>query len=278
MSRPAQQGFESLERSVQQGFESLRRSAQQGFTCSERSAQQGFTCSERSAQQGFTCSERSAQQGFTCSGRSAQQGFTLIELLVALSIFAMLAAAGVLLLGNAVSAQGAVKRHLDGQGDMTRVVALIDQDMAQALPRISRTESGLLAPAFFSRPPSDEAPFLHFVRGGWSNPDDVPRASVQKVEYWLRGGRLERRGYPMVDGAAGDEPALLLDDVRALSVAFREPGGEWIDLWQRDRPLAMPVAMRMVVTRAGQPPLTLLFRIGGGREEAYNGQKEAGDE
>jgi len=240
-------------------------------------AQRGFRFLKRSAQRGFMLLRRSAQQGFTFLRRSAQQGFTLIELLVALTIFAMLAAAGVVLLGDAVSAQGAVKRHLDAQGDMARVVALIDQDMAQALPRISRTESGLLAPAFFSRPPSNEEPFLHFVRGGWSNPDDAPRASVRKVEYWLRDGRLERRGYPMIDGAAGEEPALLLDDVRALSLAYRERGGAWIDLWQKEKPLAMPVAMRMVVTRAGQPPLTLLFRVGAGQREEGASKAEADD-
>lgn len=219
---------------------------------------------------------RSAEHGFESLRRSAEHGFTLIELLVALMIFAMLSAAGVLLLGNAVSAQGAVARHLDDQGAMTRIVALLDQDMTRALPRISRTENGLLAPAFFSRTPSDEEPFLQFVRGGWSNPDDAARASVQKVEYWLREGRLERRAYPMVDGARGDEPVLLLEDVQALSIAFRGPDGEWLDEWQQANPLAMPVAMRLVVTRAGQEPLTLLFRVGAGAqvEEAGEGTGE----
>ncbi|MBJ7378471.1 prepilin-type N-terminal cleavage/methylation domain-containing protein, partial [Sphingobium sp.] len=62
---------------------------------------------------GFTLSGRSAEQGFTLSGRSAEHGFTLIELLVALMIFALLAGAGVLLLGNSVSAQAQIKARLD---------------------------------------------------------------------------------------------------------------------------------------------------------------------
>jgi len=213
---------------------------------------------------GFTSSWRSAQQGFACSRRSAQQGFTLIELLIALTIFAMLSAAGVLLLGNAVSAQGAVKQHLDAQGDLLRVVALIESDMAQAVPRISRTESGTLAPAFFARTPSNEEPFVQFVRGGWANMDNAPRPALQKVEYWLREGRLERRTYPMVDGAEGSEPALLVEEVSSLQLSFRGPDGAWIEEWQQPRPLAMPVALRMVVTRAGAPSLTLIFRVGTG--------------
>lgn len=196
--------------------------------------------------------------------KQAEAGFTLIELLVALFIFAMLAAAGVLLLGNAVSAQGAIKQNLDGQGDMLRVVALLDADMAQAVPRISRLENGLLAPAFFSRSPADNEPFLQFVRGGWTNMDDAPRSELQKVEYWLRNGQLERRTYPMVDGSIGKDPAILMDGVEALQLAFRDQKGVWVEQWQSSAPAAMPIAVRMVLIRKGRPPLTLLFRIGVG--------------
>lgn len=216
------------------------------------------------AQSGFTSPLRSAQQGFTSPVRSAQQGFTLMELLVALVIFAMLAGAGVLLLGNAVSAQGQVREHLDEQGDMLRVVSLIDQDMSEALPRISRTENGLLAPAFFSRAPANDEPFLQFVRGGWANLDDAPRPDLQKVEYWLRGGRLERRTYPRIDGAAAGEPALLIEGVTTIDTAYRDARGEWIDEWQQPEPLAMPRAVRFVIERSGESPLTLMFRVGTG--------------
>ena len=51
----------------------------------------GFTSSRRSAQQGFTSSRRSAQHGFTSSRRSVQQGFTLIEMLVVLTVLALVA-------------------------------------------------------------------------------------------------------------------------------------------------------------------------------------------
>ena len=53
-------------------------------------------------------------------GGRGEQGFTLIELLVALMIFAMLAAAGVLLLGNSVSAQAQIKAQLDDMAAVQR--------------------------------------------------------------------------------------------------------------------------------------------------------------
>lgn len=204
-----------------------------------------------------------------------ERGFTLIELLVALTIFAMLSAAGVMLLGNAVSAQGQVAEHLDEQSGMLRVAALIEQDMSEAMPRISRTENGLLAPAFFSRPSSESEPLLQFVRGGWINLDDAARPDMQKVEYWLRDGKLERRTYPMVDGAAGGEPALLIGDVEQVDLGFRDGSGTWIDQWQSHEPQSMPSAVRFTINRRGEAPLTLQFRVGLGKADPV--KEEDGD-
>src|SRR3546814_17978848 len=84
-----------------------------------------------------------------------------------------------------------------------RASALITTDLAQALPRISRTESGTLAPAFYADAVIDpHRPALLFVRGGWDNLDGhADRPTIQKVEYWLVDGRPDRRSYPFVDGA-----------------------------------------------------------------------------
>lgn len=229
--------------------------------------EQGFTPSCCSAQQGFVLSRRSAQQGFGSLRRSAQQGFTLIELLVALTIFAMLAGAGVLLLGNSVSAQAQVKIRLDELAAVQRAGGAIGGDLAQALPRISRTENGTLAPAFWAHRGGEGAPVMQFVRGGWSNLNQMPRSSLQKIEYWVRQGRLERRSYPFVDGAFGSEPAVLLDGIEDVVLRFRDARGDWREDWTPGQPDLMPRAVEAVVTRRGEPPVTLRFLVGPGPAE-----------
>jgi general secretion pathway protein J len=218
-----------------------------------------------------------------CSGRASretngggQQGFTLIELLVALMIFAMMAAAGVLLLGNSVSAQAQIKTRLDDMAAVQRAGGALAADLGQAVPRISRTEAGTLAPAFWSHREGEAAPVLQFVRGGWDNLGGLSRPSLQKVEYWVRQGRLERRTYAQVDGAAGDEPAALLENVDDVALRFRDGQGEWRDEWTPTQPDLMPRALEMTVTRTGEPPVTLRFLVGPGpaeklQEEAANG-------
>lgn len=169
-----------------------------------------------------------------------------------------------MLLSNAASAQGQLRTHMEKQGTMLRVATLIDQDMREVRSRITRTQNGLLAPAFFSREPSEAQPFLLFVRGGWSNLDDRPRPDLQKIEYWLRDNKLERASYPMLDGAAASAPAVLLDNVETLGIAYRDARGVWVDQWQRADPDALPNAIRLTITRQGEAPLTLMFKIGVG--------------
>jgi len=193
-----------------------------------------------------------------------ERGFTLIELLVALVIFAMLAAAGVMLLGNSVSAQGAIRGHLDAMAAIERTNGALTADLAQAVPRVSRTENGLLAPAFFAQPRGEDAPVMQFVRAGWTNMDESPRPTLQKVEYWVRQGRLERRTYPLLDGAQGAQPATLLERIDGATLRFRDARGDWLDSWIPTQPDLLPRAVEMVLTRTGAPALTLKFLTGPG--------------
>lgn len=213
---------------------------------------------------GFGSLRRSAQQGFTSSRRSAQQGFTLIELLVALLIFGMLSLAGVALLRGGVSAQAGVRDHLDRLADVQVAMAAIEADLAQATVRISRTQAGTLAPAFFAGGVGGDGPILQLVRMGWSNPASATRPSLQKVEYLWREGRLERVGYSQIDGAAPSDPAVLLADVTALDLRFRDRRGEWLEDWRPTQPDLLPVLVEMTVTRRGQPPLAMRFIVGPG--------------
>lgn len=185
-----------------------------------------------------------------------RNGFTLVELLVALLIFGLLSAAATALLSFGVEARARSAARLDAVAALVRTRSLLTADLAQAAPRSYRREDGTVAPAFAAG-----EPLLAFVRRGWTNEDGQARASLQRLEYHLRDGRLERVAYPMVDGAKPFMTAVLLEDVRSVRLRYRV-AGQWRDHWDAVRPDALPQAVELTLEQVGGPASRQLFLVG----------------
>jgi len=217
----------------------------------------------RSAEHGFTPVRRSAEHGFTPVRRSAEHGFTLVEVMVSLLIFGMIAAAGVAILSFSVKAQSATGTKLDDLGALTRTMSILSADLGQAALRGTRDESGAPLPAFVGESGSDVAPMLRLVRGGWTNIDGAARSSTQKVAYRVADGALQRIAYPMVDGAPPLPPAVLLPNVRQVRLRYRL-GGAWSDRWDGVQGVPLPEAMELSVQRTDGLVYRQLFLVGSG--------------
>lgn len=191
-------------------------------------------------------------------GGTGEQGFTLVEVMVALLIFAMLAAAAVAILSLSVRAQGVTGQKLDAMAAVSRTTAILSADLAQAVDRPTRDEGGVLTPAMVAGPDA-----MRLVRGGWSNLDNAARPSVQKVAYRLNGNVLERVAWPLLDGAAPMEPAALMEHVRELHLRYRF-NGAWLDQWQGQPGVALPQAAEVTIVRDDGMIYRQLFLVGTG--------------
>ncbi|WP_439532482.1 type II secretion system minor pseudopilin GspJ [Polymorphobacter sp.] len=191
-----------------------------------------------------------------------ERGFTLAELLVALALFGLIAGAGVALLAMGINSRAASGERIAGQSALVRTRALLGADLGQAAPRRWRDGNGAPWPAFASE--AGSGLLLRLVRRGWTNDDGAPRASLQRVEWRLSGGRLERRAAPMVDGAMVGPPALMMDGVRAARLRFFANGG-WAASWpapgQAALPGALPEAVEIVLDTATSGELRQLFLL-----------------
>lgn len=190
--------------------------------------------------------------------RQREAGFTLVEVMVALMIFGMIAAAGVAILSFSVRAQAASAARLDDTAALSRTVAALSADLAQALPRPARDEGGALRPAF-----GGEVNGISLVRGGWTNLDAAPRASAQKVAWRLDGTTLARLGYPRLDGAAPLPPTPMLTGVREARFRFRYAGA-WSDRWDGAGGVPLPQALELTVVRADGARYRAMFLVGAG--------------
>jgi len=191
-----------------------------------------------------------------------ESGFTLIELMVALFIFGMLAAAGVSLLSFGVRAQAAATQRLEDVADLRRFSTLLASDLAQALPRIARAPDGQPVRAFTGNDGRSDPLVMGYVRGGWTNPDGAPRAGIQRVDVTLSEGRLTRTAYPMVDGSVAPAGIVLADKVEHLTMRYRDRKGDWRPRWDSALLDTIPAAVEATVQRKGEPPLVLAFVTG----------------
>lgn len=194
-------------------------------------------------------------------------GFTLVEMLVAVLVFALISAAGVVVLAQAADHQATVGARLERLGEFQRARALLQADLSQvALRRVRSPDGDATRDAFTGRAVHSgrrsASPILGFARRGWTNPDGLSRASLQYVEYRLVGHRLERGSRPMLDGAASGEPQVVLSGVTSARLAYLDHGN-WSDGWPGGA-LAMPQAVRLELEMDGIGHVTQLFLLPGG--------------
>jgi general secretion pathway protein J len=178
-------------------------------------------------------------------------GFTLLEVLIAVAIFAVV---GVMAYGGlqAVLAQQTIARdNADRFRELQFAVQQISRDLLQLNPRPVREPIGDgYRAALYSDPRSEV--LLEFTRGGWSNPLGQARAAVQRVAYVLEDDLLVRRHWFVPDPTLGEEPVEreVLSGVREVRLRFFSPGG-WSEDWPSGgvaadpalRPLAVEVTL-----------------------------------
>jgi general secretion pathway protein J len=161
--------------------------------------------------------------------RVRASGFSLIELLVALAVFAALAAVAYGGLAQIARTRGALAARQDRFAAVVRAVSMVERDLRQAVSRPVRgngrgEELAALAGG---------ADRVELTRLGFANPLAEPRSNLERVAYALDARRLVRGRYAVLDRAPGSAPAttLLLDGVDALRLRYLGTDGVWRDAW-----------------------------------------------
>ena len=147
-------------------------------------------------------------------------GFTLIEVLIALAITAFVAAVAYSSLSTALLAVESTRATAPRTYEMNRAWMIISRDLRQFVARPVRDEFGQVEPAMAGGAAARFA--LSFTRGGWHNPNGLPRSNLQRVNYRVEDGALWRDTYPVLDRAPDTQPqqVRLLEGVEVLELVF----------------------------------------------------------
>lgn len=163
-----------------------------------------------------------------------QRGFTLVEMLVALAIFAVISAAGVSVMSFTLRQSGPVEAASARLEQLQIARTVMRNDLGQIAARPVRGQFGERLPVGLQGgfiPGSDAV--LSFVRGGWENPGGLePRSSLQYVAYVFDDGELRRVSRPMLDPTleTPEESVTLLTGVKNFRVTFFF-NGQWLERW-----------------------------------------------
>ena len=194
------------------------------------------------------------------------RGFTLVEMLVAMAVFSLLAVAASSLLGVSLRNADVFTRADAATRELQIARTIMRADFAQIARRPVRDAYGAPTPTVFAGGAAvAEKPILSFVRYGWDNPGGIdPRASLQYVEYAVAGDALVRRSRPYLDPTPKTPvtTATLLSGVSAAQVSFLSRG-KWADTWAvATAQNALPEAIALDVKQLAAESIRQAFLVG----------------
>lgn len=162
--------------------------------------------------------------------RRARAGFTLLEMLVAIAIFASLALMAQQVTNGVTRVNSAVAGHDQKLNLMQQTMSFLTHDLTQMMPRPVRGDQGQREPALLAGAGvlASESEGMRFVRGGVVNPlMRLPRSNLLTVGYRIHDGYLERLAWPLTDAAGSVKPTMQklipADSLRLQFYAANQP-------------------------------------------------------
>ncbi|WP_316365335.1 type II secretion system minor pseudopilin GspJ [Candidatus Thiodiazotropha sp. CDECU1] len=194
-------------------------------------------------------------------------GFTLLELLIAMMIFAILATFVYTGLKVVLDTEHQTSQYSQRISKLQLGLNLMQRDIEQLVARPVRDEYGDQQPALKSGGISDI--LLELTRDGFSNPMQLPRSNLQRVGYTFEENTLYRLTWPTLDRSQESEPyrQKLIGDIASLELVFYDKALQEKREWpprtsggQDEDPSTLPVSIELKLELKDWGTIRRLFR------------------
>ncbi|MEO5573336.1 MAG: type II secretion system minor pseudopilin GspJ [Gammaproteobacteria bacterium] len=193
-------------------------------------------------------------------------GFTLLELLVALSIFAVLAAMSYGGLRSVLDTRERTERQAAQLAELQFAFSILQRDIEQTLTRKIRDNFGEVREPLVAEQEGEQ--LVEFTRTGWRNPAGQVRSNLQRVAYAVIDEQLVRSSWNVLDRAQNSEPqvSVLMQGVKGAALQFIDKDFNAQDHWpmfsrNTSQQQVLPTAIEVTLDVAGWGRMTRLFRI-----------------
>ncbi len=184
------------------------------------------------------------------------RGFTLLELLIAIAIFAIVAAMAMGGYNQLIMQRERAAETMARVRGVQRAVTRITQDFQQLEPRPIRDATAATTnPALYMN--AGNIYLLELTRAGWTNPAGLPRATLQRVGYRLVDDKLYRDYWTVLDRSLSAVPIQveLMDQVTSMTLRFMDNNRQWQTTWPANstggagtaRARALPLAVEITL-------------------------------
>jgi len=178
------------------------------------------------------------------------RGYTLVEVLIAVLVFAVLASSAYMALNGLSRAAMAHRQHSADLAALQMTVARMDADIRQLVTRAVRAGDGSRESAL-----TGQRFELTGTRAGWANPAGLDRGSLQRFSWRLDNNELVRVSWPVTDTVPGSQAIMdpVFDPIERLELRYRDSAGRWHEQWPiaAAQIEALPVAIEVRLTGQG---------------------------
>lgn len=184
------------------------------------------------------------------------RGFTLIEVLVALSIFAILASITSTAMMHAFNTKERLAQQSNQLHTLERAILLFKQDVQQILIRAILTDEFHSFPPFIGQPH-----YIEWTRGGVVNPMGTDQGNtLQRVAFLCKNGQLYRRHWQVLDGPHRKQyhDQLLLDHLTHCQFQFVTQNKQMLPVF-REETLPQAIQITLEFTNWGKMSLLLVI-------------------
>ena len=193
-------------------------------------------------------------------------GFTLLEVLIAIAIFALISAMAYGALNQSLRTRDRVEEERLYWHALSLVFLRMEDDIGQARARGVRDNGGAMLPSFVGQPTDSRAvgaSNLELTRGGVPVFGESLRSDLQRVAYRLAEGELIRLAWAELDRAPQSEPqqAPLLSGVEELRIRYFSAAGRWEERWPPAAVNELPRGVEVTLLLTGRGEITRLFLV-----------------